>query len=260
MIKKYIVACLLCISTVITSTKNSSIKAIFIDIETLFETHDMKASKYIGKIDALRYLKQVGHLPNQNDLFKNLTGVSAQSTLTTYNNKLVMPLILSDWLLNVEPTTHLLKKSLLFIEKSRLSDIEKRVLSNIIKMMMDPAKLVDTQQVVSTTEKLIKLLISNGYKVYLVGNWAHKNSLQKEFHKTLQSLHGIYLSGQLHLIKPYQEFYNTVLEKTAFDTNQSIWIEKEAYFTNKAKSYGFQALTYNKHSIIQDLKALQIKI
>ncbi len=70
--------------------------ALFFDVEAIFHTNSMRASSYIGKIDSLRYLSSVGHLPSQEDLFKQLKSVKAQSTQVTYNKNLAMPLIFSE--------------------------------------------------------------------------------------------------------------------------------------------------------------------
>ena len=96
--KKFFFILFLTINTI----KSQNITAIFFDVEAIFTTNDMKAASYVGKINSVRYLGQVGHLPNQEALFRQLKGIKAISTQVTYNKNLEMPLILSDWLAQLQ--------------------------------------------------------------------------------------------------------------------------------------------------------------
>lgn len=239
------------------------IKAICFDIETLFETDDMKAAHYVGKIDSLRYLKQVGHLPCQADLFTHLANVPAQSTFFTYNNELKMPLIFADWLTKLQPATAILTQTLNFLKNSKLSEIEKKIFGNIVTMMLTPMSLIDTQKVIRPTETLVASLKKKGYQVFLAGNWAHFESLQQSFDKILQIFNGVFVSGKLHLLKPSQEFYTTILEKINLHPAHVLWVEKESNFLPKAKEYNLNMIRYNTKqpkSIEQDLKKFNISL
>lgn len=263
MSKKHVFLALFCLFLSPPIFSKESIKAICFDIETLFETENAKAANYIGKIDSLRYLKQVGHLPCQADLFKFLANVPAQSTFSTYNNDLKMPLILADWLVKLQPATSLLTETLTFIKNSRLSEIEKKVFGNIVTMMLTPTSLIDTQKVIRPTEALVASLKKKGYQLFLVGNWAHLDSLQQNFGKNLQAFNGVFVSGKLHLLKPSKEFYTTILENINLDSAHVLWIEKESNFLLKAKEYNLQMIRYNTNqpkSIEQDLKSFNVNI
>jgi len=240
---------------------SSKPKAICIDVEVLFETSKMRAKNYVGAINALKYLKQVGHLPNQEDLFKQLTPVPAISTQLTYNDNLNMPLIFSDWLINLQTPSSLIKAIDTYLQKSKLSAIEKTIFNNTAHMMLTPEELIDTQQVITSSQKLIEELAQKHYQVYIVGNWADTASLQHTFKKALQKCNGLLLSGTLHFLKPYPEFYQAVLETTQLKLEEVVWIEKEPKFIKQAQSYGLQVAIFNPQKpkeLVEQLKQFKL--
>lgn len=253
MIKKYILYILLCV----TPQSLYPIKAICFDVETILETDDMRASSYVGKVDSLRYLRQVGHLPCQNDLFTQLMKVPADSTEFTYNNELKMPLVFSDWLMCVQPANTLLTKILNFLENAKITDIEKTILSNIIKMMFTPTSLIDTRKVIKPAEQLLNQLKQNGYKLYLTGNWIHVDVMQQKFDKLLSNFSGIFVSGKLKKLKPSQDFYNTVLQRINLTAADVLWIERESNFVSKAKQYNLNMILFNPKYTKDTIKDLQ---
>lgn len=241
-----------------------AIKAVFIDIEALFETSEWKASGYVGKLNGLSYITKIGHKPSQADLFKALKPISAQSKDIIYNQNLEMPLILSDWLLGNQPMSSLKTKIISFLNSSKtLKDIEKTVFSNVVNMMLTPSNLANTQKEISHTVKIIDQLKAQGLKVYLVGNCADMLAFKNEFSKVFAKLDGFFYSGQLHLLKPYQEFYTTVLHTTNIDANQSLWIETENTFIKNVQKFGYNVAIFNPNkpkNIDQELQKFGIKI
>lgn len=239
------------------------IKAICIDMEALFETSDMRASGYVGKINSLKYLKQVGNLPCQQDLFKQLAPVPAQSTHKITNNGFDMPAVFCDWLLNVQPATTLIAAVNKYLASSKLSAVEKTVLGNVAHMMMTPSELLDTQQTITATHKIIDELVANKYKVYLVGNWSDTVALKGAFSKIFTKIDGLYCSGNIHELKPYPEFYQIVLEKINLTADQVVWVEKEISFIAKAKQNGLQVAQFNPKKpkdLSTALKQLNVKV
>lgn len=221
------------------------ITALFFDIETIFHTNSMRASSYIGKIDSLRYLSAVGRLPSQEDLFKQLKSVKAQSTQVTYNKSLEMPLIFSDWLTTIQTNNKLKETIQKYFSNKNISDIEKKVLFAIVSMMMTPQHLADTQEVSSKMETLLKKLKHQKIKLFLVGNWAHIASMRTEFAHIFKLFDGVFVSGDIHLLKPTQEFYNLVLQKSGILSNNALWIETESKFIARAKNYGLHVASYH---------------
>ncbi len=219
-----------------------SISAIFIDIEVIFQTDSMRASKYVGKFDSLRYLAEVGNLPSQEDLFKQLKPIKAISTQVTYNKGLAMPLILSDWLAAVQTSSKINATIQKYLNNKNISNIEKKVLLAIISMMLTPNDLADTQSVSSKIEQLLTSLHRHGYKLFLVGNWASIGALKKNFSHIFKLFKDVYISGDLHLLQPAAEFYSKVLELSGFKSDQSVWIETEQKFISKMQQFGYNTV------------------
>ncbi len=232
-------------------------KAIFFDVEAIFHTNSMRASSYIGKIDSLRYLSAVGHLPSQEDLFKQLKSIKAQSTQTTFNKNLIMPLIFSDWLASVQSNTKLKDIIQKYFTSKSISDIEKKVLYAIVSMMLTPQHLADTQEVNGKMETLLTKLKTSKIKLFLVGNWAHIASMRSEFPHIFKLFDGVHVSGDLHLLKPTEEYYKTVLSKSGIAAQDALWIETESKFATAAKNYGFNVATCNPDDHSELINALR---
>lgn len=224
------------------------ITAILFDIESIFGSSDMKASGYIGKINAGRYIWQTGHQPSQPELFKQLKGAKAISTEHTYNNNLEMPLILADWLAQKQNNSKIKEVIQKHLSNRNLSDIEVKVLMAIVNMMLTPQHLADIQKIHSKMDVLLKNLRSKGYKLYLVGNWAHINSLKTEFDEIFKNFNGVLVSGDNHLLKPTKEYYDSVLEKYNITPSQALWVETESKFASKAKQYGYNVVLATEKS------------
>lgn len=239
------------------------ITTIFFDVESIFETDSMRASGYVGKIASLRYLSQVGHLPCQEDLFKQLKPIKAISTQVTYNNNLELPLILSDWLTNKQSSTKIKEIIQKYLSNKNLSDIEVKVLLAVISMMLTPQHLADTQKTRSKMEHTLQKLKQSGYKVYLVGNWSNINVMKMHFPEIFQYVHGTFMSGDIHLLKPQQEFYQYILQQTNSSTENALWVETETKFNAKAQQYGYQSFRYNPadyYSLVSGLKQFNINL
>lgn len=249
--------------TVYSQSHPHNIKAVCIDIETLLETHEMKASGYIGKINALKYKVKTGHLPCKADVFKYLAPIPALSQETTSNENMKMPQILCDWLLHAQSFNVLKSTINNYIKQSKLSDIEKTVLTNTVNMMLTPSELADTQQVISATQNLINSLQKHNYKIFIVGNWADSTSLQKQFPNLFAKCNGIFFSESIHHLKPYYEFYDSVLNKIEFTKDEVVWVEKEKEYIQQAKMYDMHVAEFNPKQpkeIITQLHKLHVTV
>jgi len=261
--KKNIIVLAALLSTAPTYLTSYTISAIFVDVEVIFQTNPMRASKYVGKIDSLRYLAEVGNLPNQEDLFKQLKPVKALSTQVTHNKGLAMPLILSDWLVAAQSSSKINATIEKYVNSKDISNIEKKVLLAIVSMMLTPNDLADTQSVSSKVENLLSALHRHGYTLFLIGNWANIGALKKNFSHIFKLFKGTYVSGDLHLLKPAAEFYSKVLELSGFGPDQSIWIETEQKFTSKMQQLGLNTILchHSQHEdIIKGLQKYGIRI
>ena len=250
--------------TVITPTTYSyNITALFFDVESIFQTDSMRASSYVGKINSMRYLSHVGNLPCQADLFNQLKTVKAQSTQVTYNNNLEMPLILSDWLAQQQSSSKIKDIIQRHFTNKNISDIEVKVLTAVISMMLTPQHLADTQKVRSKIESTLQTLKQKGYTLYLVGNWSHISSMKAEFPEIFKYFNGTFMSGDLHLLKPYQQYYQYVLQATGINPNNALWIETEQKFQSKVQQYGYNVVGYKQddhRALLNGLRQFGISI
>jgi len=261
--KKSCIFIALCLIFSTQSLMPSKITTIFFDVESIFETDSMRASGYVGKIASLRYLSQVGHLPCQEDLFKQLKPIRATSTQITYNNNLELPLILSDWLTNQQSSNKIKEIIQKYLSSKNLSDIEVKVLLAVISMMLTPQHLADTQKTRSKMEHTLQKLKQSGYKIYLVGNWSNINVMKMHFPEIFQYVHGTFMSGEIHLLKPYIEFYQHVLSHTNTPSENALWIESESKFNARVQQYGYNGFRYNPadyHSLVSGLRQFHINI
>jgi len=224
------------------------ITSIFFDIETIFKVDTIRASSYVGKIDSLRYLSQVGNLPSNEDLFSQLQPIKAQSTEITYNKNLSLPLILSDWLTNKQSSIKIKNIIQKYLTNKNITDIEKKVLIAIINMMLTPQHLADVQKINSKIEKLLHTLKQKGYRLYLVGNWNNIESLKLEFPELFNLFHGTFVSGSIHLLKPSEEFYSHILQKTNISAENALWIDTEQKFIKRGQQYGYKVIEYDPHN------------
>jgi putative hydrolase of the HAD superfamily len=173
-----------------------------------------------------------------------------------------MPLILSDWLAQLQSNDKIKDIIQKFLSNKKLSDIEIKVLLAIINMMLTPQNLADTQKVRPKIEQLLKTLRQKGYKVYLVGNWAHINSLKNHFSHIFSLFSGTITSGDIHMIKPYQEYYQEVFKKINSNPKEVLWIETESKFAARVKNYGYNVLLFNKdyNSLVSGLRSFGIAL
>jgi FMN phosphatase YigB (HAD superfamily) len=239
-----------------------NITSIFFDVEAIFTTDEMKASSYVGKINSIRYITQLGHLPSQENLFKQLKGIKALSRDTTHNNNLEMPAILCDWLAQLQSNGKIKEIIQKHLSNKNLSDIEIKVLLAVVNMMLTPQSLADVQKVRPKIDQLLKTLRQKGYKLYLVGNWAHISSLKNQFSDLFNYFSSAIVSGDTHHLKPLHEYYQDVLKKTSTNSEQALWIETESKFVSRAKHYGYSVVFFNKDysSLITGLNNFGISV
>lgn len=249
---------------------DTKITTLFFDIETIFTTSDMKASGYVGKINAIRYTANTGHFPSQQDLFKQLSEIPAISQQTTYNKNLALPLILSDWLSKKQPASTIKRIIQEYLKNKRqsdvthdsMSDIERTVLYAVISMMLTPHDLADIQKVRSGMQDLLKDLKRHGYKIYIVGNWADIQPMKIAFPEIFNTINGTLTSGELHYIKPEAEYYQKVLSMAHTQPEQALWIDAEDKFYSAVRKLGYKAVHFNENikTFIQSLRSFNIVV
>ena len=82
--------------------ETTPIKHIFIDITTIVKTSATASSQIVCIINSMKYTATIGHIPSKADFFKALKNVPALTDQKTYNDDILMPAILCDWLLGLQ--------------------------------------------------------------------------------------------------------------------------------------------------------------
>lgn len=226
----------------------SNIKHIFIDINVLIKTSQSSASKIVGIINAMKYTAAVGHVPGKYDFFNALRKVPAQSTQISYNEDLVMPGILCDWLLNLQSNAAIKQAIYQYLDKSSYSDIEKTIYKNISSMMLSPKTFIDTQylHMIKDFVKLFQTLKKAGYDVHIIGNWDKESEpyLLKLMHSHHMptSMQQCYFSCKAKELKPNPEYFNQLLQTYKTTKHECVIVDIEKMHTQKAKEQGFTSI------------------
>ena len=115
----------------------SAIKHIFIDINTIIKPSQTAASKVVGIINSMKYTAVVGNIPSKADFFKALKNVPARTQQQTYNDDLLMPAILCDWL-TASQTNYAIRAAIFqhLDHDKNLSDIEKTIFKETLTQLL----------------------------------------------------------------------------------------------------------------------------
>lgn len=224
---------------------------VCIDLTCFMETNAASAASCIGYLDAISYLTKTGHIPGIENLFEALLDAPAHTNIITYNQNYQMPLILSDWLLGESNEKIKAACFACLHNNSELAPIEKKVLKSIVDMMLTPKKLIETQNIISSTRRLIEDLHATGrYDIYLVGNWDFDSTqalLQKLTDiKMMHIFKDIIFSHDLKVLKPHPDFYNKMLAKIGCQNpSDCICMEREPVMQLAAQQLGFKYIPFS---------------
>ena len=233
----------------------STIKHIFIDINTIIKPSQTAASKIVGIINSMKYTAVVGNIPSKFDFFKALKNVPARTQKQTYNDDLLMPAILCDWLIGSQ-TNHAIRSAIFqHLENNKnLSDIEKTIFKNITSMMMTPSTFIDTQYLIKDFLKIIQTLKKAGYKIYLVGNWDKESEpyLMRLLNGNhLPDAHHCYFSYKSKQLKPNADYFDQLLKHYNLNKHECLLVEVEKIHAQSARVYGLSTILLHGHSIMQ---------
>ena len=232
----------------------TAIKHIFIDINAIIKTSSTASSKIVGIISSMKYTAVVGHIPSKSDFFKALKNVPALTDQVTYNDDLVMPAILCDWLLGLQ-TNHAVRHAInQHLDRSKLSDIEITIFQNITSMMMSPTTFIDTQYLVKDFAKILHTLKKDGYTIYLVGNWDRESEphLMKMLHGNhLPDARHCYFSNKVKQLKPSLDYFNQLLEHYNLTKDECLIIDVEKNHAQGARNAGLSTILLHGHNPIQ---------
>lgn len=233
---------------------NKNIKHIFIDINAIIVPSQTAASKIIGIINSMKYTAIVGAIPSRADFFKALKNVPALTHQQTYNEDLVMPPILCDWLLGLQ-TNHAIRAGInQYLDQSSMQNIEKTIFKNITAMMMSPSTFIDTQYILKDITKILHTLKKAGYTIYLIGNWDKESEphLMKLCNgHFLPDARHCYFSHKAKQLKPNADYFHQLLEHFKVAKKECLMIEVEKLHAQKARIEGFSTILLYGNSAIQ---------
>lgn len=235
--------------------ESTTIKYIFIDINALIAPSTTAASKIIGIINSMKYTASVGHIPSRADFFNALQRIPAKTNQVTYNEDLAMPPILCDWLLGLQ-TNHAIKTEIShYLEKSRLSEIEKTIFKNISMMMLSPSMFIDTQYLIKDFNKIIQTLKKMGYTVYLIGNWDKESEpmlMKLLAGNNMPDSKHCYFSHKAKQLKPNPHYFELLLEHFKIaNKHECLVIDVEKSHTQAARNFGFSTIFLHGHNASQ---------
>ena len=232
----------------------STVKHIFVDINAIIKPSQAAASQIIGIINSMKYTAVIGHIPSRADFFKGLKNVPACTEQQTYNEDLLMPAILCDWLLGLETNNTVRSAIFQYLDSSSITEIEKTIFKNISSMMLSPSVFIDTQYVLKDLVKILHKLKKSGYTVYLIGNWDKESEpyLMRLLsgHSLPESKH-CYFSNKAKQLKPNADFFNLLLKHYHLNKNECLIIDVEKTHAQSARNAGFNTILVHNHNAIQ---------
>lgn len=234
-----------------TISQDKNIKHIFVDINTILTVNSYTASKIIGWINSGKYFGKTGHNPSKADFFKALKDAPAITDQQTYNDDLLMPVILCDWLLGLQ-TNHAIRSTISqYLDKSPISDIEKIIFKNIAAMMMSPSIFIETQYLIKDFSKIFNSLKKSGYTIYLIGNY-DKESEPYLFRllsgNSLPDVNHCYFSNKAKELKPSPEYFDQLLQNYNISKKECLIIDIEKNHALSARNQGFNTILLHGHS------------
>lgn len=232
----------------------STIKHIFIDINAIIKPSQTAASKIVGIISSIKYTAVVGHIPSRSDFFKALKDVPALTSQRTYNEDLVMPAILCDWLLGLQTNYAVRTAIFQYLETSPISDIEKTIFKNISSMMMSPSIFIDTQYLIKDFSKILHTLKKTGYTIYLIGNWDKESEphlMRLLSGNLLPDARHCFFSNKAKHLKPNTEYFEELLKQYNLKKQECLIIDVEKNHAQSARNEGFTTILLHGHNSVQ---------
>lgn len=108
----------------------------------------------------------------------------------------------------------------------------------------------------------VKRLKANGYKVYLLSNYAKSHfKLAKEYFKFLNYVDGGVISYEINRIKPEPEIYEALIDKYQLNPKEAVFLDDLADNLEAAKAFDFYTIKVKSYEqILQDLQKLGVRV
>jgi FMN phosphatase YigB (HAD superfamily) len=138
---------------------------------------------------------------------------------------------------------------------------EKKLLSDIMNLVLDPQSTASLIEPIKTTLTIVQKLKNAGHSVYLFANVPPElhTILQQQYAGILALFDGIVISADIQTVKPDRAIFEHFLQKYNVPAQQCILIDEGEKAVKVAHGMGMQAFVYNKN-IGKQLKKYGIRI
>ncbi len=137
--------------------------------------------------------------------------------------------------------------------------LESSVEREIRKLFVDIEQLINE---FDYSAEIIKKLKENGYKVYLLSNYARSHyELDKKNFKFLDYVDGGIISYEVILAKPEPEIYKALIQKYNINPQEAVFLDDLPENLEAAKPFGFHTIQVKSYQqILEDLQKLGVNI
>lgn len=190
----------------------------------LFDTSTFAFLRQLGIKDTLRYVARHRSLT----ILKSRFYKTVDRTTRTRGNSLglkdangiVLPQLMVDWLRGSSSNELILDRVLFAIQSHPewfVSETEKRIMAAMARAIFDPQQFAASRKLLPGLVPFITTLKKHNAKLYILSNWDKESfALLKQKHKKLFDLFdGCIISGEVGYVKPEQEIFQQVINKTA---------------------------------------------
>jgi putative hydrolase of the HAD superfamily len=112
------------------------------------------------------------------------------------------------------------------------------------------------------SKEFVQKLKSNGYKVYLLSNYARWHFLSdRENFKFIPYVDGGIISYEVNYIKPEAQIYEALIKKYDINPSEAVFLDDVQENLDGAVPFGFHTiLVKNQEQTLEDLRSLGVKI
>ena len=148
-----------------------------------------------------------------------------------YNNNLLLPQLLCDWLMGLKTNKEILEivqkaleKKKKFFSKKKYYKLTKRI-SNF---MFTPESFANSIRPIKKGVDLLKLCKQKNHNIYILSNWDAESFEQlckkKWFKKILDLCDGCVISGIVHMMKPDPRIFECLFETYDLDPDETLTV------------------------------------
>lgn len=190
-----------------------------------------------------------------------------------FSGKLEIPTLACEWLKGIRPNAKTLQEINEGMDKSPemfANKSERNMIEHLISYMMTPEKFVPTVSPIADGLNLVKACYNEKtadgkrkHKLYIVSNWDQESfeglSKRDDLQELWSMFDGIYVSGQLKVLKPEDAFYQELKKTMTPEEEPCIFIDDQPENLDAARKHGFYSINgkRQKHAK-QRLKKLGI--